>query len=67
MKNLYESFKKYVVYAENLREFCDKFHNHTYNESDYEAHKEDLEKYGYTIIPHHDSITGNIVSYYGKI
>lgn len=67
MKDLYTSFKKYIMYADSLREFCDKYHNYAYSESDYESHKEDLKKYGYTIIPCHDSITGHIVSYYGKI
>ena len=63
----YETFKKYEVFAENLRDFCDKYHNYPYSECDYEAHKEDIQKYGFTFIPHHDSITGDIVSYYGKI
>ena len=62
---MYNSFKKYEVKAENLRDFCDRYHNYPYTETDFLSHKEDLAKDGYTFISHHDSITGNIVSYYG--
>lgn len=41
--------------------------NYDYSSADYEAHKRDIEKYGFTFIPHHESVTGNIVSYYGKV
>lgn len=67
IKDLYNSFKKYEVQAENLRDFCDRYHNYSYSETDYFCHKEDLEKSGYTIINRHDSITGDTVSYYGKV
>lgn len=67
MKDLYEAFKEYEVKAGSLKEFCDKYHNYAYHAADYEDHKLDLMKYGYTIIPRHDSKTGEIVSYYGKI
>lgn len=67
MKDLFQSFKEDEVFAENLRDFCDKYHNYPYSECDYEFHKEDMQKYGYTIINRHDSVTGKVVSYYGKI
>lgn len=63
---LYDLFKKYEVQANNLRDFCDKYHKYEYSEEDYEAHKRELET-GFTIISHHDSKTGETVSYYGKV
>lgn len=67
-----EMFRNYIVYAESLQDFIDHFHAPgkitDYNrKADYEDHKEELLKYGVTIIPAPDSITGDIVSYYGKI
>ena len=68
----YKAMKKYIVYAENLKEFCEKYHRADkltdFNRADdYQSHKSDLEKYGYTIIPPSTSITGEIVSYYGRV
>jgi hypothetical protein len=68
--DMYNKFKKYIVFAENLREFCEQWHRADKvadKEADYESHKRDMEKYGYTIIPASTSKTGEIVSYYGKI
>lgn len=67
MDALYEKFKKFAVEAESLRDFCDRYHNYEYSETDYKMHKFDMEKDGYTIIDHWDSVTGEVVSYYGKI
>lgn len=70
MKNMYNSFKKYIVYAENLKEFCNEWHRgNKVNDpdADYESHKQDMLKYGFTIIPASTSKTGEIVSYYGPI
>ena len=69
---LYNEMKKYNVYAENLQDFIDRFHRPgkitDFNrEDDFNSHKDDLEKYGYTIIPASSSITGQVVSYYGKV
>lgn len=69
---LYNEMKKYIVFAESLQEFCEKWHRPgkitDFNrEADYADHKADMEKYGYTIIPASTSITGQIVSYYGRI
>lgn len=70
--SLKESFKKYEVKANNLEEFCSNFYKKkSYSDrgSEYmiaclEGHIEHLERYGYTFITSHDSITGEIVSYY---
>lgn len=69
---LFNEMKKYIVYAESLKEFCEKYHKPgkiaDFNrEADYAEHKADMEKYGYTIIPASTSITGQTVSYYGRI
>lgn len=69
---LFNEMKKYIVYAENLQEFCEKWHKPgmitDFNrEADYADHKADIEKYGFTIIPASSSSTGRIVSYYGRI
>lgn len=71
---MYNTFKKYEVKCNSLKEFCEKYHrlnawhNRTadYREADYLSHKEDMEKYGFTFIPKLDSITGGVVSYYGE-
>ncbi len=70
--SLYNKFKKYIVHAESLQEFIDTWHRPgaitDFNrEADYESHKKDLEKYGFTFIPASTSVTGRHVSYYGKI
>lgn len=69
---LYNEMRKYIVFAENLQEFCEKWHKpgaitEFNRKADFEQHKADMEKYGYTIIPASTSISGRIVSYYGKI
>lgn len=71
---MYNTFKKYEVKCNSLKEFCEKYHNYgawrsrtaDYREADYFSHREDMEKYGFTIIPRLDSITGEVVSYYGE-
>jgi hypothetical protein len=71
---LYEKFKKYQMPADSTEDFCMKYHKRSayhdrgkeYMECDLQSHKEELEKYGYTIIPGSSSTTGDIVSYYGK-
>lgn len=69
---MYTKFKKYIVHAESLKEFCETWHkpgiiNDFNREADYENHKADMEKYGFTFIPASSSITGQHVSYYGRI
>lgn len=71
----FKAFLKYAVQADNLRDFCDKYHRRTayhargkdYMQADYEDHKKDMERDGFTIIPQWESTTCEVVSYYGKI
>ena len=71
----FEAFKKYAVKADSLQDFCDRYHRHgayhdrgeEYMKADYEDHKKELERDGFTIIPRHDSVTGEVVAYYGDI
>lgn len=71
----FKAFQKYAVEAKSLEDFCDKYHRRgayhdrgeDYMKADYETHKKDMERDGFTIIPHHSSTTGGVVSYYGKI
>lgn len=71
MVDLKELNKECEVNCNSLKEFCEKYHKRKYEGeekiADYEAHEWDMRHRGYTIIPHHDSITGETVSYYGKI
>ena len=65
---LYNEMKKYIVFAENLQTWHKPGIINDFNrDADYADHKADMEKYGYTIIPASSSITGQIVSYYGRI
>ena len=71
----YKAFLKYAVKADSLEEFCDKYHRRgayhdrgeEYMKCDYEDHKAELEREGFTIIPQGSSTTGDVVSYYGKV
>jgi hypothetical protein len=73
MTNSYEMFKKYEVNADSVEDFLAKYtkrEQHSgrgkeYVEARIKSHKDDILKYGYTIITRHDSVTGDIVSYYG--
>jgi hypothetical protein len=70
-----ELFKKYEVKANSIEEFLENYtrrEKHSgrgkeYVECRIKSHKDDLEKYGYTIITRHDSVTGDTVSYYGGV
>lgn len=72
MVNLYERFKVYRVPADSLTDFLERYTKpsaHRERGEEYVAariasHQEDLNKYGYTFITHHDSKTGDTVSYY---
>lgn len=71
---LYERFKKYAVQAENVEDFLSRYtkpgrhfeRGDEYVKARVLSHQEDLTKYGYTFIPHHSSVTGQVVSYYEK-
>lgn len=66
-------FRKYeVTDVHSIAEFLEKYYKPTrYHKrgSDYAAailasHQRDLDKYGYDFISHHDSVTGEIVSFF---
>lgn len=71
----YKAFAKYAVKADSLEEFCDLYHRRgayhdrgeEYMKADYESHKKDMERDGFTFIPPSSSTTGYVMSYYGKI
>lgn len=71
----YKAFLKYAVKADSLQEFCDLYHRQgayhdrgeEYMKADYESHKKDMERDGFTFIPASSSTTGYVMSYYGKI
>jgi hypothetical protein len=72
--SLYETFKKYQVEANSVEDFHNKYHKESrytdrgkeYMECVIKTSYEELEKDGFTFITHHDSKTGETVSYYGK-
>lgn len=72
MSRSYESFKKYRVEAKSIEDFLQKYTKHKqhysrgkeYAQIRIEAHQDYINKYGFTFITHHDSVTGEIVAYY---
>lgn len=72
--NCYEHYKQYKVEANSIEDFLKRYTKHNrhegrgkeYVECRIKSHEEDLEKYGFTFITHHDSITGECVSFYGN-
>ncbi len=74
MINLYEHFKQYKVEADSVEDYLKKYtkqHQHEGRGAEYvacriESHKAELNKYGFCFITHHDSVTGEIVAYYGR-
>lgn len=68
----YYSFKKYEVQANSLEEFLEKHTKHDrhagrgaeYVAVRIKSHQEDVDKYGFTFITHHDSKSGETVAYY---
>lgn len=71
----YKEFKKYrVVDVNSLEDFCAKYYKHDrfagrgkeYVDAILEGNRKFLKEDGYTIISHHDSVTGRVVSYYAN-
>jgi hypothetical protein len=67
----YNSFKKYQVTDVNtVKEFVDRYYKPDRTKYCYQALIDsrivDINEKGYTIISHHDSITGEVVSFYKK-
>lgn len=73
-KSSYENFKEYEVKCNSLEEFLEKYtqrSKHRGRGDDYvniriQSHQNDLDKYGFTFVTRHDSVTGDTVSYYGQ-
>lgn len=66
----FERYKLYAVDAESLRDFCERFHlaGKVWNkEADYQTHKEELLRDGYTMIPRGTSSLTNWAAYYGPL
>lgn len=69
---LYERMKKYAVQAENPVDFLERYTKPGYGierGKDYQKARiksayEDLEEYGYCMLPTHSSKTGDIVTWY---
>lgn len=72
MKNLYDVFKKYRVSASSIEDFRQRYtkpdryaqRGPEYVAAVLQSAREDLDKYGFSIISSHDSITGEVVAYY---
>ena len=66
--------KKYEVQADNVKDFCEKYHKRgayhdkgaEYMEYDLKCHIKELKEDGYTLIPKSSSSTGEPVSFYGS-
>ncbi|WP_430510879.1 hypothetical protein [Gottfriedia solisilvae] len=72
MKTTYSLFKKYQVAAQNVSDFLNKYYKQErftgrgeeYANSLIESNEKDLKEYGFCCISKHDSVTGEIVSFY---
>jgi len=69
----FEAFKKYEVEATSIDDFLQRYSKQFILNRGQEHHEvrvkscqEDIEKYGFTFITHHNSKTGENVSYYPK-
>jgi hypothetical protein len=70
----FESFKKYEVQANSVADFLQRFYKadrYHGRGKEYAAvlltsHEADFAAEGFDIISHHDSVTGNVVSFYGS-
>lgn len=69
---LQDPFRKYQVQANSLVDFLERYtkpsahadRGEKYVADRIASHQQDIEKYGFTFITHHDSKTGETVSYY---
>jgi len=72
--SLYDSFKEYQVTAKSAKDFSLRYYKEgayqgrgaDYVECVDQSRIEDIQKNGFSFITHHDSKTGETVSYYGK-
>lgn len=75
--SLFEKFKEYQVNdVTTVKEFLEKYYKHdrftgrnkeipNYSDRLIRSYEEEFKKYGYCFISHHDSKTGEIVTFYG--
>jgi Txe/YoeB family toxin of Txe-Axe toxin-antitoxin module len=74
MYNSYEEFKKYEVAADSIEDFLKRYTKpdrlegrcQDYMKVRIESYTKEFQKDGFTFMSHHESITGRIVSYYGR-
>jgi len=67
-------FEQYEVYALSVSDFLDRYYKpdrykgrgEEYAKCLLASHEANYERDGYDIISHHDSVTGNVVAYFGK-
>jgi hypothetical protein len=70
----YETFKKYAVPADSVQDFLNRYHkksSYTGRGEEYakcvlKSYQEEFKKYGFCFTSHHDSVTGEVVAFYGK-
>lgn len=65
--DIYEKMKKYQVQARYTKPDRYQRRGPEYVAAVLESAHEDMEKYGFTIIPQHSSVTGDVVAYYGQL
>lgn len=71
--DIYEKMKKYQVQAESVEDFLQRYTKSAryqqrgpeYVAAVIQTSCEKMEKYRFTFISHHSSITGDVVAYYG--
>lgn len=71
--NCYEGFKKYKVDAASVEDFLSRYYKSSrytgrgpeYAECLLTSYKKQLQQDGFTFISHHDSVTGEVVAFYG--
>lgn len=69
-KEQFQRYKLYAVEAESLRDFCERYHLPAKvwdKEADYQSHKEELLKNGYTLVPRGTSGLVSWAAYYGPL
>jgi hypothetical protein len=64
----YQSFLRYRVDADNVQDFLKRYYKpERITPTLYLPYQYELDNYGYCFISHHDSKTGEVVSFYGSI
>ena len=71
MVDIYQKMKKYRVQAASVEDFMQRYAKHQQRGSEYvsavlDRMHQDMKKYVYTIISRHESVTGDVVAYYGN-